>query len=64
MYNFLGKEKYVLQLYSRLGLKLKKIHDVLEFSQSQWLKPYVEFNTQKRIEADKMEIKMEKRCKI
>ena len=64
MYNFFDKKKYVLQLYSRLGLKLKKIHDVLEFSQSQWLKPYVEFNTQKRIEADKMEIKMEKRCKI
>ena len=63
MYNFFDKEKYVPQLYSRLGLKLKKIHDVLEFSQSQWLKPCVEFNTQKRIEADKMEIKMEKRCK-
>ena len=27
-----------LQLYTRLGLKLKKIHRV--FNQSQWLKPY------------------------
>ena len=26
---------------------------VLEFNQSQWLKPYVEFNTQKRIQVEK-----------
>ena len=49
--NFLDKEKYVLhyenlQLYLRLGLILKNVHRVLEFSQSQWLKPYAEFNTQ------------------
>ena len=38
----------------RLALKLKKIHDVLEFNQSQCLKQYVEFNTHtKRIEAEK-----------
>ena len=53
---FFDKEKYLLhyeklQLYLRLGLK--KIHRVLEFNQSQWLKQYVEFNTQKRIEAEK-----------
>ena len=42
-----------LQLYLRLGLRLKKIHRVLEFNQSQCLKQYVEFNTQKRIEAEK-----------
>ena len=35
--NFFDKEKYViqyenLQLYSRLGLKLKKVHFVLEFN--------------------------------
>ena len=56
--NFFNKQKYVphhenLQLYLRLGLKLKKIHHVLEFNQSQWLKPCVEFNTKKRVEADR-----------
>ena len=42
-----------LQFYLRLVLKLNKIHRVLEFDQSQWLKPYVEYNTGKRIEAEK-----------
>ena len=56
--NFFDKEKYVihyenLQLYLRLGLKLKKIHRVLELNQSQWLKQYVELNSPKRIEAEK-----------
>ena len=58
MPNLLDKEKYVIhyenvQLYLRLGLKLKKIHSVLKLNQSQWLKPYIWFNTQKRIEAEK-----------
>ena len=53
MPNFFGEEKYVLhyenlQLYLRLGLKQKKLHNVLELhNQSQWLKPYIEFNTEK-----------------
>ena len=39
--NLFEKEKYVihyenLQLYLRLALKLKKIHCILEFNQSQW----------------------------
>ena len=54
-----------LQLYLRLGLKLKKIHWVLEFNQSQWLKPFVEFRTQKKNKSrKKMMVRMEKRCII
>ena len=34
-------------------MKTEKIHCILEFDQSQWLKPFTEFNTQKRIEAEK-----------
>ena len=29
------------------------VHRILEFNQRQWLKPYIEFNSQKRIEAEK-----------
>ena len=32
-------------------MKLKKIHRVLKFKQKDWMKPYIDFKTQKRKEA-------------
>ena len=37
-----------LQLYSSLGVKLKKIRGALQFKQPDWMKKYIDFNTVKR----------------
>lgn len=50
------KMKYVLhyrnlQFYLREGLLLTEIHRVIRFRQEAWLKPYIEYNTNKRRQA-------------
>ena len=45
--NFFDKEKYVLHYENLQKKNLKKVYCVLEFNQSQRLKPYVQFNTEK-----------------
>ena len=51
--NLGGKSKYAvhyknLQLYLSLGMKLTKVHRIPKFKQSDWLKNYIGFNSNKR----------------
>ena len=39
-----------LQQWIHVGMRLKK-HRILKFKQKNWMKPYIDFNTQKRKEA-------------
>ena len=51
-----NKTNYVLyyknfQSHLSLGLKLPKIHKVLKFKESDWIKKYIDFNTEKKTNA-------------
>ena len=51
--NLRNKKKYVVHIRSlkkalNQGLKLKKVHRIIEFNQEAWLKPYVDMNTELR----------------
>ena len=49
--NLFNKKRYVAHINTliktsiKYGLKLKKIHRVIEFNQEAWLKPYIDMNT-------------------
>ena len=54
--NLMDKNKYVvhyenLRLYEQLGMKIKKIHRVLEFDEKPWMEPYIRMNTELRKKA-------------
>ena len=44
--------KSLINKYLSQGLILKKVHRILEFKQSPWMKPYIDFNTEKRKKAN------------
>ena len=51
-----NKENYVIHIRAlkqaiNHGLKLKKVHKVIEFDQEAWLKPYIDMNTDLRKQA-------------
>ena len=51
--NLMDKKKYVvhyknLRLYRQLGMKVKKIHRILEFDEKPWMEPYIRLNTEFR----------------
>ena len=54
--NVQDKSNYIthyknLQFYLSHGMKLSKIHKILQFKQEAWISPYIEFNSQKQRES-------------
>ena len=65
--DLMSKKNYIihyrnLKYYISQGLMFKKVHRILEFKQSAWIKPYIDFDTQKTKkvtnEADKNHFKL------
>ena len=58
-----NKKKYVTHINSlkqalNHGLKLKKIHRIIEFNQEAWLKPYIDMNTETKNDFEKDLLKL------
>ncbi|XP_022777982.1 uncharacterized protein LOC111319486 [Stylophora pistillata] len=52
-----GKKKYIvhheaLKLYMSLGIEIGKIHRIIRFEESPWMKKYIDLNTELRAKAD------------
>jgi hypothetical protein len=39
----------MLKFYLQQGMILKKVHRIISFTQSKWLRPYIDFNTKQRM---------------
>ncbi len=51
--NLKDKDRYVvhikaLKFYLEKGMKVKQYHRIIKFQQRAWLKPWIDFNTEKR----------------
>ena len=51
--NLIDKKKYVvhyrnLNLYIKLGMKVTKVHRILEFNEKPWMESYIQLNTEMR----------------
>ena len=59
--NLMSKSNYVihyrnLQKCLELGMKLKQIQRILKFKQSDWMRSYINFNTDKRKESTNLKL--------
>jgi hypothetical protein len=51
-YNYIVHYR-MLKFYLKQGMILKKVHKIIEFKQSKWVAPYINFNTKQRMIAAK-----------